>query len=213
MGHHHSTMTDASYIIVPGASALPFFYDFVVKPLQAKGISIEALHIPSVGLEHGNRPGPLPDMYDDAEFVANRIQELSDAGEDVIVVTHSYGGTPGTQAIEGLTKTERTKEGKKGGVIGLAYMTSLVPSVGETASSVLASVPEENLVPTLIDVSFIHLPRLRNANSKFDRRTAGCTTPIYQDKPNCHLPTYPKLKANTGPADWPTTRQRPLPVL
>lgn len=124
-----------SILIIPAASALPSIYTKVVSEVAAHGYDIKALHIPSVGLPGGPRLGDPPSMYDDAAFIASHIAELADAGRDVLLITHSYGGTPATESVKGLSKIERTKNGLPGGVVGLAYMTSLVPEVGKPAST------------------------------------------------------------------------------
>lgn len=142
-------------LVIPGASALPEFYDPLVKAVTARGYDIQALHIPSVGLAAGRREGALPTMYDDAAFIATHAAQLADAGKDVMLITHSYGGTPGTESIRGLSKKQRQRDGMKGGIVGLAYITSLVPNVGEPASSVQAVRPDRDRVPTAFDVSFL----------------------------------------------------------
>ena len=147
-------MGNLSIVIVPGASGLPEFYDPFVNAVTAQGLDIKALHIPSVGIP-GPREGEPPTMYDDAAFIATHVRSLADAGNDVILITHSYGWTPGTESVRGLSKKEREAQGLKGGIVHIAYMTSLVPNVGEPAGSVLASKPEESKVPTTIVVSFL----------------------------------------------------------
>lgn len=52
--------------------------------------------------------------------------------KDVVVVYHSYGGIPGGGAAYGLSKTARAKEGKKGVVTGLTYVSGFV--IRETSS-------------------------------------------------------------------------------
>lgn len=121
--------------IVPAASALPVLYENVVKAITVHGYDIKVLHIPSVGLVTGARPGEPPSMFGDAAFIAAHVTDLADAGHDVLLITHSYGGVPATQSVEGLTKVERGKTGKQGGIVGLAYMTSLVPEVGMPAAT------------------------------------------------------------------------------
>ncbi|KAI0896795.1 Alpha/beta hydrolase fold-1 [Annulohypoxylon nitens] len=128
-------MPELSLVIVPAASALPLFYDTVVDGVSQHGYDIKALHIPSVGLVTGARPGEPPNMYDDAAFISAHVTGLADAGHDVLLITHSYGGTAATQSVQGLSKNERLKQGKSGGIVGLAYMTSLVPEVGYPATS------------------------------------------------------------------------------
>ncbi|KAI1371173.1 hypothetical protein F4677DRAFT_320785 [Hypoxylon crocopeplum] len=134
-------MPGPSLVIVPAASALPLFYDAVVDGVSRHGYDIKALHIPSVGLVTGARPGEPPNMYDDAAFISAHVTGLADAGYDVLLITHSYGGTAATESVRGLSKNERQKEGKKGGIVGLAYMTSLVPEVGHPASSTAGTTP------------------------------------------------------------------------
>ncbi|KAI0854607.1 alpha/beta-hydrolase [Xylaria cubensis] len=134
-------MSRLSIVIVPAASALPLFYAKVVAGVSRHGYGIEALHIPSVGLVTGARPGDPPTMYDDAAFISTHVTGLADAGRDVLLVTHSYGGTPATESVRGLTKTQRRLQGKHGGIVGLAYMTSLVPEVGHPASASAAVPP------------------------------------------------------------------------
>lgn len=91
-------------------------------------------------------------MYEDAALIAKEVEKLADEGKDVILIPHSYGGVPTTQSTKGLSKSERQKEGKKGGVVRIAYMTALVPAVGATGMSVLANAPEENRIDFKIDV-------------------------------------------------------------
>ena len=45
---------------------------------------------------------------------------------------------PASQAMKRLSKYERAKAGKKGGVVRLAYMTAVVPAEGVAAGGALA---------------------------------------------------------------------------
>ncbi|KAI6088565.1 Alpha/beta hydrolase fold-1 [Hypoxylon rubiginosum] len=132
-------MAGLSLIIIPAASALPLFYEMVIDGVSRHGYDIEALHIPSVGLATGARPGEPPNMYEDAAFISAHVTGLADAGHDVLLITHSYGGTPATESVQGLSKKERLKQGKNGGIVGIAYMNSLVPEVGHPASSTVGA--------------------------------------------------------------------------
>lgn len=85
-------------------------------------------------------------MYDDAAQIAQVVEKLADEGKEVIVLGHSYGGVPVTESVKGLSKEERQKQGKKGGIIWLAYMTCLVPEYGANAASVLAGAPPEQTI-------------------------------------------------------------------
>ncbi len=45
-------------------------------------------------------------------------------------MSHSYGGMPASECMAGLSVGERWAQGKPGGVIRLAYITAVVPKVG-----------------------------------------------------------------------------------
>ncbi|KAH0848250.1 hypothetical protein AYO21_05376 [Fonsecaea monophora] len=145
-------MSKPSILLVPGSFALPEFYDTVINPIAAKGYEIKGLHKPSVGIASGKpREGAPPTMYDDASFIAKEVEKLADQGKDVILVSHSYGGVPVTESTKGLSKEERQKQGKKGGIVNLAYMTALVPAIGQTAKDVLGDVPKEQQLDLKVD--------------------------------------------------------------
>lgn len=145
-------MSKPSILLIPGSFGLPEFYDPVVNAVAAKGYEIRALHYPSVGLKTGPREGAPPTMHEDAAFIAKETEKLADEGKDVILIAHSYGGVPATESAKGLGKEERQKQGKKGGIVNLAYMTALVPAVGASAASLLAAVPEDQRLELKIDV-------------------------------------------------------------
>ncbi|KAH7072388.1 Alpha/beta hydrolase fold-1 [Paraphoma chrysanthemicola] len=123
-------------VIVPGSFCPSEVYDPVLDPLRQKGYSIHALDPPCYPKNYAQGK-PAPTMYDDAEFVSRFVQTLADKGEDVVILSHSYGGIPATEALKGLTKTERSAQGKKGGVTHVAYLTALVPEVGGSLGSTL----------------------------------------------------------------------------
>ncbi|ETS87144.1 hypothetical protein PFICI_00972 [Pestalotiopsis fici W106-1] len=150
-------------LIVPGAAALAELYKTFIKAVSEKGYEIEALTLPSVRNAAEANVTP-PTMYEDAAAIQSRVAKLADAGKDVILLPHSYGGTPSTQSVEGLSKKEREAKGLPGGIIGLAYMTCLIPELGQPAMSVQASMAPEDKVPMEINehgwIYFPSIPRL-----------------------------------------------------
>ena len=46
-------------------------------------------------------------------------------------------GTPGTQSLQGITKKERQQQGKPGGVVRIAYITAVVPRVGQSTGEIV----------------------------------------------------------------------------
>lgn len=87
--------------------------------------------------------GPLPtvssptpksvDLSTDVDYVRSTLlAPLLDEGKDIVIAMHSYGGVVGASAVQGLCKTERVKEGKKGGVLGLVFIVALIVPVGSS---------------------------------------------------------------------------------
>ena len=74
---------------------------------------------------------PKVTLADDVKYIRdNEIKPLVDAGKDVVVVMHSYGGLPGSAAVEGLDPDSVKARGGSGGVIGLVFIVAVVAPVG-----------------------------------------------------------------------------------
>lgn len=147
-------MTKPTIVLVPGSFALPEFYNPVFDAVRERGYDIKGLHLPSVGLRAvEGRPGNPPTMYDDAAHIDKELKKLSDEGKDIVLIGHSYGGVPISQCGQGLSKEERQKQGKRGGLVNLAYLTCLVPGLGQNAREILADVPDEHKVDMKVLVS------------------------------------------------------------
>ena len=81
--------------------------------------------LPSVGAVPA-----VNDVTEDIFAIREAVAKLIEQREEVIVVLHSYGGIPGSQALEGLGKKERERTGEVGGVVRLVYIASYVLPVG-----------------------------------------------------------------------------------
>ncbi|CAJ2500127.1 Uu.00g029800.m01.CDS01 [Anthostomella pinea] len=139
-------MSKISILIIPGAFGLPELHDPVVRPIADQGHDIRALHMETAGLGSGGaRDGhKAPDMYADAALIAREVEVLADAGREIIIVAHSYGGVPMTESTRGLRVAERKKQGKPGGIVRIAYLTALVPAVGMTGAEALTGAAQED---------------------------------------------------------------------
>ncbi|TAQ83064.1 hypothetical protein B7494_g8612 [Chlorociboria aeruginascens] len=146
-------MPPLSILLIPGAFGTPEFYHPLTTAVTLHGLSIRALHLPSVLQNVDHLSAPPPTMHDDAAFIARETEQLADAGHHVLLIAHSYGGVPMTESVRGLEKTARLRQGKKGGVVRLAYMTALVVAVGTSAGEALADAPKENKLEFSIDAN------------------------------------------------------------
>lgn len=83
-----------------------------------------------------NAPSPPVTQATDVAFVRNElIMPLLDEGKDVIVFMHSYGGSPGSGAVKGLGPDTRAAQGKRGAVVGMVYLATLLVPEGESSGS------------------------------------------------------------------------------
>jgi alpha-beta hydrolase superfamily lysophospholipase len=116
-------------IFVPGAWHTAWHYSAVVGLMIAAGYDAKSLDLPSVGT------GPPVQSFD-ADVAAIRALVLLEIekGRDVIVVPHSYGGAPTSEALQGLGKEDREAKGRIGAVVGIVFMTSFVLRVGEAVT-------------------------------------------------------------------------------
>jgi pimeloyl-ACP methyl ester carboxylesterase len=166
-------------LIVPGGFTPPEAYTNIVSRVVEAGHAIEALHLPSIGYKT-NIPGT---MQDDAAFVASEITKHADEGKDVILVAHSYGGLPATESTKGLSKVDRERQGKPGGLVRLAYISCVILPVGEFDASVI--MPDNMMsrgssfeIRVDVRLACAILPILDFRAYLTDRTRVGCIIPI-----------------------------------
>ncbi len=117
-------MGKPTFIIVHGAWHRPIHFQLVTKSLTSHGYKVLAPALPSVDKAPGYT---TPDSQEDIAAVRKVIlQEIDEAGNDVILVPHSYGGIPASGAIEDLDPKTRSEAGKKTSVTGIAAITSYI---------------------------------------------------------------------------------------
>lgn len=115
-------------ILVPGAWHSPEHFAPTTELLEQAGYSVHGVRLPSVRDEP---PFPTSHHPDREAVCAAILSALDDEGKDVLLVMHSYGGIPGSDACDGLSKGDRAKEGKATGVVGLVYIASFALQEGQ----------------------------------------------------------------------------------
>lgn len=143
-------------VLIPGSFLHSSHYTPTIQPLHDAGVSIHILDPPCY---HSKKPGDLPTMYDDASFISSFVEKLADQGEEVVLVSHSYGGTPTTEGLKGLSVAERRKQGRKGGVVRLAYITAVVPKVGGGLADTMVGGVQVPLEPDAVSVFLFGVAR------------------------------------------------------
>lgn len=113
----------ATIVLIPGAWITPSFYQPFLDAARAVGFPVHHANYPSL-----NPSDPFTaDCQKDSDVLESTIRPLvEDQGLDVLLFMHSYAGMPGASAAVGLSKTERAKKGKAGGIIGLVFIAAFV---------------------------------------------------------------------------------------
>lgn len=151
-------------VIIPGAWHHPVHYNLLAKGLRQLGFEFEVVELSTMG-----EPEAIVGKthHDDVKIVRDAIQPHLDAGREVVLVPHSYGGFVATDVAAGCTVEERRdaaggddglEVGGRGGVKAVVYMASPVTSekgVGLTAACELVRGEYPILIESFVNVSFV----------------------------------------------------------
>lgn len=107
-------------LIITGAFHVPEGYGKLTTALEEAGYEV---HVPRLPSNNGTRP-PNADLADDTALIRSYASSLVRAGRHVLVIAHSYGGQVCSNSLYGLGLEARSKQGLKGGVSQLIYMTA-----------------------------------------------------------------------------------------
>ncbi|KAI9036888.1 uncharacterized protein KD926_001203 [Aspergillus affinis] len=74
---------------------------------------------------------PVADCEGDSKAIAKTLRFLvEDEGKAIVIVMHSYAGMPGATAAPGLSKSQRSQQGKPGGIVGLIFIGAFIVPEG-----------------------------------------------------------------------------------
>ena len=147
---NHHGMDRPVIALVPGAWHSPIHYSILITLLKARGYQVVTHRNPSCDSDDPNAQS----VSSDAAFIrSNLLLPQIDAGKDVILAMHSYGGCPGAVAAKGLSKAELAAKGKKGGIVGLIFICAFLANEGD---SLLSKLPGHVFDPWVI--SYVRIP-------------------------------------------------------
>ncbi|KAI1846271.1 hypothetical protein JX266_007476 [Neoarthrinium moseri] len=117
-----------SIFFVHGAYHPPQCYDAVTTLIKDAGYEVSMPRLASLGKD------ALGITVDDDVAVVRRIaNELFEAGKEVVLVGHSYGGHVSAIAAKGLTTRDFKAQGKQGGFKGVVYLSGILAKQGGCA--------------------------------------------------------------------------------
>ena len=149
-----SGKSDTTIVFVPGmASVGSIVYAPLVKALTSAGHSAENLHVinntsvvedPAKARNLGGNA-----LQTDIDQIRGLLQKLiDDQGRNVLIVAHSYGGTPAHYAASGLWKHQRSAGDQTGGVTKIALIASSLTLPGSSVAVDRAEWQKANGHPT-----------------------------------------------------------------
>ncbi|KAH7076533.1 Alpha/beta hydrolase fold-1 [Paraphoma chrysanthemicola] len=109
--------TKPTILFVPGSFCPPTAYTATIAHLRSLGYPAVALRLPSTTKRMPLEPAM---MSEDADVIKRAAETVIAQGKEVVVVCHSYGGTPTSQGLAGV-KVKR-----------IVYLSAIVPRVGES---------------------------------------------------------------------------------
>lgn len=163
MQQRSDKMSKPTIVFVHGAWHHPDYFEPLSKVLQNHGYETRSVALPSV-VEAGVEP--LDGPQDDMNAARKVIQGTLDAGSNVLVVPHSYGGIPTTGAVKGLDAKSRAAEGHNSHVIGIAAISAVVHREGETAPSGCGA-PRGEMPDVYAIVGPLNIPRAEEQHRTF----------------------------------------------
>ena len=112
----------------------PPLFRLIIQELQLKGYSALAPRLPTCDAAALSDDHDL-DMAIDVRTVENEIRRLSlDEGGGILLMTHSYSGNVGTEAVaEELGRKFRLPKGEPGGVIGILCVSTFLMAHGTSS--------------------------------------------------------------------------------
>lgn len=140
-------------LFTPGAWHKPIYFSAVMSRCVAAGHEVDTLSFPSTGIVV-----PPGSLNEDIAVVRNKVVELSDSGKDIVIVSHSWSALPVNCALDGLSKKEREREGKPGGIAKLIFVAAFVIPEGISLFEACGNV---NPPVWNIQVRALHLSQLQ----------------------------------------------------
>ncbi|KAF2247615.1 alpha/beta-hydrolase [Trematosphaeria pertusa] len=116
-------------VFTPGGWHTPSSFKPTTSLLEKAGYTTVGVALPTIGPELRDLT-PQQGWEDDVAAIRDELLKHVEAGSDVVLISHSYSGTVGSEACRELGKAYREAQGLPGGVTKLVYLAALLMDVG-----------------------------------------------------------------------------------
>lgn len=154
-----SSTNDVTFVLVPGAFHRHVYMNGIMECLHRRGHKSITVALPTLG-GNGSHSSFLPDVN---EVYAAIKTVVVDRNSDAVVVAHSYGGAPATEAVGRLAVELQNTEHPHGN-LRLVFVAAYVPLEGQSVSTIgvesyegLAPPP----MPMNVEFTVSHFPHLQ----------------------------------------------------
>lgn len=163
-------MSKPVFILSPGAWHTSEVYNKLVPHLEAKGHRTVLHDWPSI------TQAPLTSFDEDIQAIRTTVLREADAGNDVVIVAHSWSGSPVNSSVADLSKAERAKQGKPGGIVKLVFLCAFVVSEGVSLLGAMGG--DDSKIPLWNVQVRLPLPLQLCYTNCYFRRAMSCTPTI-----------------------------------
>jgi len=108
------------FVFIPGAWHGPECFEATIELLHKRGYSGQGINLASVGAQM-----PLENFDADVHIIRRTIEELVATGKNVVVVMHSYAGSPASEAMKYFVDDNAGQNGK-GKIIRMAWVCAFI---------------------------------------------------------------------------------------
>ncbi|RAH59301.1 alpha/beta-hydrolase [Aspergillus piperis CBS 112811] len=134
-------------LLISGGWHVPTSYDKLTNLLKSSGHEV---HVPELPSMNGARP-PTADLETDTTAFREYALNLANAGKNVIVISHSYGGQVATNSLSDLAISNRSKQGLPGGVLHIVSLSSFTITEGRSMFDIVDQFGHASLMPVAFD--------------------------------------------------------------
>ncbi|KAH8800201.1 prolyl aminopeptidase-like protein [Xylogone sp. PMI_703] len=115
------------FVFVPGGWHSPDVFDDVTKVLSSKGYTSRGVHLASVG-----HIPPIENFDADVENVRGVVEDVLSSAQDVVLVVHSYGGLPASEAMKYFMDDDNKDMKGKGRILRIVWVCAFVGAIGDS---------------------------------------------------------------------------------
>jgi hypothetical protein len=132
-------------IIVHGAWHRPLHYINVVSSLKDLGYTVE---IPALATSGWEETVTEKTLDDDVDIIRRSMMPHLEAGEEIVMVCHSFGGIPGTDSVVGESVQERKAKGLEGGIKAVVFIAAFASPQGGLSLFDIVGIKDESQIPS-----------------------------------------------------------------